>query len=312
MPATYESHPAPLGPSYVAAFEATAAIPDSELALAHQAGSAIASERIIERHLGKLIVEARRIWRRLPVEHMLDVEDITQDLALELVAAADRYEPEKATGQDSLLVMMKHGPYRRVEINARRFFGVRPSQIANQLLVQLHMLNLETHHSENRLPTNQEISQRLGIPVFAHHSGRISVQDIQHIPHLTTGMRGFGIIYDSANIKDVPLRELHTQWNLQSAMVRDQPSNPEDITVRADIRRQVRACIKTLQRYGEKHEAQVLIMRYGIDSDIPMTFKEIGDILGLPDYTVARIERRARQQVGQWLSDMDLATDPSA
>lgn len=65
--------------------------------------------------------------------------------------------------------------------------------------------------------------------------------------------------------------------------------------IKSSIEQQIREILNEL----DEREALVLKLRFGIDSDEPMTLQEIGDRLGLTRERIRQIEQRARRKLAQ-------------
>lgn len=65
--------------------------------------------------------------------------------------------------------------------------------------------------------------------------------------------------------------------------------------IRSSIEQQIREILNEL----DEREALVLKLRFGIDSDEPMTLQEIGDRLGLTRERIRQIEQRAMRKLAQ-------------
>jgi len=69
----------------------------------------------------------------------------------------------------------------------------------------------------------------------------------------------------------------------------------EYLLIKSSIEQQVREILSEL----DEREALVLKLRFGIDSDEPMTLQEIGDRLGLTRERIRQIEQRARSKLAR-------------
>lgn len=282
--------------------------PDSELARAYQEGDPLAAEHLFRRHAGKLAVEAHRIWATLPRATGLDFEDVFQDLSEQLLLAANRFDAARSTGHDSLLVSMKHGPYKAVEANAWRSFGIRPSETANTLSKKLWHLDRETYAKYQRLTSNQEASARLGIPVVATHADEITVDDIRNVRKFTIGMQNYGTINDLQNNGGVRFQELPTQFAILKAMAHDAPPTPEDQAIRQDNAARVRLIVEALAHYDEVG-ATIITKRFGLDGSLPMAHRAIGKELGKHHILIQTLEQKARRRLYRMFLDADLTPE---
>lgn len=262
--------------------------------------------QLAQRHVGALTLRASIIHRRVPEAAMVDFDDVKQDLLEALVGCAQRFDPDRSASQGSLLTLMYNGPYRSVESEAWRSFGVRPSEQAMQLARRLQSANRAHYARHHRVLTYDEASELLGIPVAATQHDEITVADIYRIRDLTTDIKNYGSLNElDSNSDDTPKSEVHTQMQLQRTMAHSEQETPEEIAVRQDTAQRVRSFIDKLAVFDER-EADIICLRFGIGRQRALTVPEVCQELGLYPHQAARLEHRAKSRLTYWLEQADL------
>jgi RNA polymerase primary sigma factor len=64
-----------------------------------------------------------------------------------------------------------------------------------------------------------------------------------------------------------------------------------------------------IQRYLKPREAQIIILRFGLESDNPMTLREVGEELGITRERVRQLEERALRRLRVYFAKNNLTTE---
>jgi len=87
--------------------------------------------------------------------------------------------------------------------------------------------------------------------------------------------------------------------------IKDPAPTPEEVAIAKESQRILREYIKKIL---SPREEQVIIMRYGIDNNIPMTLEQIGKNFGTTRERIRQIEKRAirKLRIGLIRNNMSL------
>lgn len=88
-------------------------------------------------------------------------------------------------------------------------------------------------------------------------------------------------------------------------VIKDPAPTPEEVAIAKESQRILREYIKKIL---SPREEQVIIMRYGIDNNIPMTLEQIGKNFGTTRERIRQIEKRAirKLRIGLIRNNMSL------
>lgn len=74
----------------------------------------------------------------------------------------------------------------------------------------------------------------------------------------------------------------------------DEAPSPEEILLKKQVSERIRECMNKCLR---PRDAEIIKMRYGFDTDTPMTLEEVGREVGLTRERVRQIEQRALRKL---------------
>lgn len=85
----------------------------------------------------------------------------------------------------------------------------------------------------------------------------------------------------------------HDGGKLENALEDEQTLSPDDLVENRELRQCMRSCLADLP----EREAQILRLRYGLETDRPHTLREIGECFGLSHERIRQIERIALEKL---------------
>jgi RNA polymerase sigma factor (sigma-70 family) len=85
----------------------------------------------------------------------------------------------------------------------------------------------------------------------------------------------------------------HDGGKLENALEDEQTLPLDDLVENQELQQCMRSCLADLP----EREAQILRLRYGLETDRPHTLREIGECLGLSHERIRQIERIALEKL---------------
>jgi RNA polymerase primary sigma factor len=240
---------------------------DEELALARriQAGDEAALKRMVESNLRFVVAYAKR-YRNPNVSFL----DLIHEGNLGLIQAAKKYDPFKE-GQDVKFITYAVWWIRQAILHAlaEHAGSFRLPQKQANTLYRLERVRTALVEELGRSPTEEELAEEMGI----------TVDDVRV---LTQASQSSVSLNDPVDVEgDSELGDLLEQTVL--------PDTDEGVLRESFLATLAEILAKELP----DRERDVLKLRFGLESDQPMTLREIGDQLGLSRERVRQIESRA-------------------
>ena len=238
-----------------------------ELALKAKAGDKKAFDRIINANL-RFVVSVAKKYRG----QGMALSDLINEGNIGLITALEKFEPEKGYHFISYAVWwIRQSIMKALSEKAR---AVRlPLNRANELM-QIQKAQSEILHDNIDDPNNLElISEKTGLEESL-------VKDL------------LSISQDIVNL-DSAIKSDDDSSSTFSEFIEDPSKGPEEEVVGESLKSEVRSLLLTL---SEK-ERQILVMRYGLDGNKPMSLKEIGIKFGLTKERIRQIEKRALEKL---------------
>lgn len=238
-----------------------------ELALKAKAGDKKAFDRIINANL-RFVVSVAKKYRG----QGMALSDLINEGNIGLITALEKFEPEKGYHFISYAVWwIRQSIMKALSEKAR---AVRlPLNRANELM-QIQKAQSEILHDNIDDPNNLElISEKTGLEESL-------VKDL------------LSISQDIVNL-DSAIKSDDDSSSTFSEFIEDPSKGPEEEVVGESLKSEVRSLLLTL---SEK-ERQILVMRYGLDGNKPMSLKEIGIKFDLTKERIRQIEKRALEKL---------------
>jgi len=228
-------------------------------------------DRVVLEHLPLVKAIAVRVRENLPVH--VDLDDLVHAGVLGLFDAATKYNPDKQVAFSS---------YAKHRIKGAILDSLRQLDWASRDLRRRHkQVEAATRDLAvelQRVPTEQEIADRLGV-------------DVERWRQIMLDMRNVGLI--SAN----------TRANDSDDMpAPDFPSKPETQPDNMCAREQMRAMLGLAMGTLPERYKQVVVLYYTNE----MTMKEIGGVLGINESRVSQIHKSALEKMSVALQNQGI------
>ena len=239
-----------------------------ELARRIKEGDQEALKKLVESNLRFVVTYAKRF--RNPNVSLLD---LIHEGNLGLIQAAKKYDPFQE-GQDVKFITYAVWWIRQAILHALAEHAgtFRLPQKQANLLYRLERVRKELTEGLGRNPTEDELAERVGIPVEEVRlltrvaQGSVSLSE----PVGEEGESELGDLVEQTLLPDVDER-----------------------IVLDSFRQTLKSALEELP----ERERRVLELRYGLEDDEPRTLREIGEILGLSRERVRQLELRALNQL---------------
>ena len=219
-------------------------------------------DRIILEHLPLVKAIAVRVHENLPVH--VDLDDLIHAGVLGLFDAATKYNPDK---------MVVFSSYAKHRIKGAILDSLRQLDWASRDLrrrhKQLESVTRELSSSLQRVPTEAEIAERLGV-------------DVERWREMMIDLRNVGLVSASGRSND------H-----EDLPAPDFPSKPECQPDNICARQQMRSVLSVAVGALPERYQKVVILYYTNE----MTMKEIGGVLGINESRVSQIHKSALEKM---------------
>jgi RNA polymerase primary sigma factor len=236
---------------------------EEEKDLAHRIedGDSEARDHLVRANL-RLVVNIARSYQGKG----LALQDLIAEGNLGLLRAVEGYDPSMNTRFSTYASFWIKQSMKRAVVNTAK--TVRLPAYMVQLLTEWRRAAARLQEELGRTPTEDEIATRMKLP-----------------------KKKLTIIKKAIRIYNAnPQNEGEdTGWSIDDLAMDGVSHAPEAHMTRADDMTQVLHLLEAL----EEREAKVLRLRFGLETDEPMTLKEIGECLDLTRERVRQIEREA-------------------
>ncbi len=236
---------------------------ERELALAIiEQGCPAARDKLVRSNLRLVIAIAKKFGNR-----GLSLPDLIEEGNVGLIKAVENFDPDQGARFGTYASWWIKQSIKRSLINA-----VQPIHVPAYMVDLISKWRRATRELEDllgRTPTTQELADAMELPTKKIKAIRNAVHAFKR-PSQSGGPDG----------ESLTLAELVTD---------ERTPGPDESTINTD---QIATVLELLENMDER-DAAILRMRYGLDGDDPMTFKEIGDAIGLTRERVRQIEIEA-------------------
>ncbi len=242
--------------------------PEEELELAIRArdGDEFARKRMIESNLRFVVNVAKKYQNQ-----GLPLIDLINEGNIGLMTALDKFDPDKGYRFISYAVWwIRQSVMKAINEKGR---AVRlPLNRTNELLQMQKAQRALMKELETEDPTAEEIGELAGF-------------DAEHVESL------LAISRDLVSL-DAPI---FTDGSASSIadFIEDETPSPEDALLDSSLQDDVRKLLSSLS----ERERDIIERRFGLEGQVPMSLKEIGEIYNLTKERIRQIEKRALERL---------------
>ena len=230
------------------------------------AGDPLAREDITNHNL-KLVVA---IAKKYKGKSALSFVDLIQEGSLGLMAAIDKFDYTLGYKFSTYATYWIKQAIVRAIVDKGR--AIRLPAHINDKLLKVKKVERELTSELGYSPSNEEIGNKLGI----------SAQEVQDIYDMSMNTLSL----------DTPVSD--DEEVVMSDMIEDTHfTSPTENVAQIDLKEQIMKVLDSL----EPREKEVIIKRYGLIDDEPLTLEEVGDLLGLSRERIRQIEEKALRKL---------------
>jgi RNA polymerase primary sigma factor len=226
-----------------------------------QHGDREALQKLIESNL-RFVIKIAKKYRKSGLPFL----DLINEGNIGLMEAARRFDPERGVRFTSYAVWWIRQAILHFLSQASQVFRVSP-KTAN-ILYRVATTLARKKSQDNETPSREELAKEIGVTLNELNASLEAAAGTLSLDHP---------IDDSG---DLVLGDTLEQHRIQSADIQ---------TVNQHLKEQIGESLGTLSNMEEK----VLRLRFGLDTDDPMTLKEIGDRMHLSRERIRQIEAQA-------------------
>jgi RNA polymerase primary sigma factor len=249
---------------------------EKELGRRVQKGDKAALQRLIESNL-RFVIKIAKKYRKSGLPFL----DLINEGNVGLMEAAKRFDPERKVRFTSYAVWWIRQAILHYLSQSSQVFRVSP-KTAN-ILYRVATTLARKRSQDNETPTREALAAEIGV----------SLNELNASLEAAAGTLSLDHPIDEAG--DLVLGDTLEQDVMPSA---------EDIAIQKHLSEQIAESLGTLSNMEER----VLRLRFGLDSDDPMTLKEIGDKMNLSRERIRQIEAQALGKLRKSSSASSLAT----
>lgn len=213
----------------------------------------------------RLVVHVAKNYRDQGVPFL----DLIQEGNIGLMRAVAKFEPERGLKFVTYAYWWLRQAIGRAVMEQQR--TVRLPGYVVERRQKLRAASDKLYQVHGRVPTSQELSAVLEWPP----------EEIERLQGLQSVI--------------MRLHEpvTHDGGKLENALEDEQTLSPDDLVENRELRQCMRSCLADLP----EREAQILRLRYGLETDRPHTLREIGECFGLSHERIRQIERIALEKL---------------
>jgi RNA polymerase primary sigma factor len=226
-----------------------------------QHGDREALQKLIESNL-RFVIKIAKKYRKSGLPFL----DLINEGNIGLMEAARRFDPERGVRFTSYAVWWIRQAILHYLSQASQVFRVSPKTANSLYRVATTLARKKSQ--ENETPSREDLAKEIGVTLNELNASLEAAAGTLSLDHP---------IDDSG---DLVLGDTLEQHRIQSADIQ---------TVNQHLKDQIGESLGTLSNMEEK----VLRLRFGLDSDDPMTLKEIGDRMHLSRERIRQIEAQA-------------------
>lgn len=249
---------------------------EKELGRRVQNGDRAALQKLTESNL-RFVIKIAKKYRKSGLPFL----DLINEGNVGLMEAARRFDPERKVRFTSYAVWWIRQAILHYLSQASQVFRVSP-KTAN-ILYRVATTLARKRSEENETPTREALALEIGVTLNELNSSLEAAAGTLSLDHPI----------DEAG--DLVLGDTLEQEIMVSA---------EDIAIQEHLKEQIAESLGTLSNMEER----VLRLRFGLDSDDPMTLKEIGDKMNLSRERIRQIEAQALGKLRKSSTATSLAT----
>ena len=241
-----------------------------QLALRAQKGDEKARERLISANLRFVVAVAKKFQGQgLPLEDLIDEGNIG------LLIALDKFEPDKGYHFISYAVWWIRQSIMKAICEKSRAVRL-PLNRANELF-QIQKAQKSLMHSSGSADVSiEEIAQEAGLePELVNELLSISRDTVSFDTPVTAGGES-----TTSRLGD---------------FIEDEGFGPEELAMQKCLKEDINTVLSTLS----DKERKIIILRFGLNNNAPMSLKEIGEIFNLTKERIRQIEKRALERLKQ-------------
>lgn len=249
---------------------------EKELGRRVQNGDRAALQKLTESNL-RFVIKIAKKYRKSGLPFL----DLINEGNVGLMEAARRFDPERKVRFTSYAVWWIRQAILHYLSQASQVFRVSP-KTAN-ILYRVATTLARKRSEENETPTREALAIEIGVTLNELNSSLEAAAGTLSLDHPI----------DEAG--DLVLGDTLEQEIMVSA---------EDLAIQEHLKEQIAESLGTLSNMEER----VLRLRFGLDSDDPMTLKEIGDKMNLSRERIRQIEAQALGKLRKSSTATSLAT----
>jgi len=249
---------------------------EKELGRRVQTGDKAALQKLIESNL-RFVIKIAKKYRKSGLPFL----DLINEGNIGLMEAARRFDPTRGVRFTSYAVWWIRQAILHYLSQATQVFRVSP-KTAN-ILYRVATTLAKRRSQDNETLTREALAAEIGV----------SLNELNSSLEASAGTLSLDHPIDEAG--DLVLGDTLEQGIIESA---------EEIAIQQHLKEQIAESLGSLSNMEER----VLRLRFGLDSDDPMTLKEIGDRMNLSRERIRQIEAQALGKLRKSSSAGSLAT----
>jgi RNA polymerase primary sigma factor len=249
---------------------------EKELGRRVQSGDKAALQKLIESNL-RFVIKIAKKYRKSGLPFL----DLINEGNVGLMEAARRFDPERQVRFTSYAVWWIRQAILHFLSQATQVFRVSP-KTAN-ILYRVATTLAKRRSQDNETLTREALAAEIGV----------TLNELNSSLEASAGTLSLDHPIDEAG--DLVLGDTLEQHIIESA---------EDIAIQQHLKEQIAESLGSLSNMEER----VLRLRFGLDSDDPMTLKEIGDRMSLSRERIRQIEAQALGKLRKSSTAGSLAT----
>jgi len=239
--------------------------PEKEVELAQRIarGDERARNQLIRANLRLVVSIAKQFTNR-----GLPLADLIEEGNLGLMHAVERFDPRQGARFSTYATYWIKQAIRRALTNKSK--TIRLPAYMVETIAKWKQASARLVEELGREPTPAEVAKRLGI-----------------------SSRKLGIIRRALRATASPTQVPDMMWMFEDVLSDSRIPAPDQVLLDSEEREMLERLLNVI----DKREAEILRLRYGMDTGEPMTLQQIGDRLHLARERVRQIENRALQKL---------------